>query len=169
MLSPNRLSHLVLQTNRLTDMRDWYCDVLNAKVAFENEVLCFLAYEEEHHRIALVSFGNCTPEAEDSIGMHHVSFDYETLEDLLENWERLSSQGVTPEWTMNHGPTISLYYRDPEGNRLELQTDVFATNEEVNGSINGPIYRENPIGTEFDPREMLNQLRSGTTASLLAR
>jgi catechol-2,3-dioxygenase len=98
-----------------------------------------------------------------------VSFTYETMEDLLENFERLAAQDIRPEWTINHGPTISLYYRDPDGNRLELQIDVFNTNEEVNDFINGPIYQTNPIGTEFDPREMLAQLRAGVPEAELVR
>jgi catechol-2,3-dioxygenase len=168
-LSPKKLSHIVLQTNHVRDMRDWYCNVLNAKVVSQNDNLCFLAYDEEHHRIGLVAFGPYVERNEDAVGLHHVSFTYEAMEDLLENFERLAAQDIRPEWTINHGPTISLYYRDPDGNRLELQIDVFNTNEEVNDFINGPIYQTNPIGTEFDPREMLAQLRAGVPEAELVR
>ncbi|MFI5609436.1 carboxymuconolactone decarboxylase family protein, partial [Amycolatopsis sp. NPDC051903] len=48
--SPVKLSHVVLQTNRLDTMRDWYCLVLGAKPAYDNGSLAFLAYDDEHHR-----------------------------------------------------------------------------------------------------------------------
>ena len=30
-----------------------------------------------------------------------------------------------PVRTINHGPTVSMYYKDPDGNQVELQVDVF--------------------------------------------
>src|SRR5882724_5114869 len=53
--SPSKLSHVVFSTARLTAMCDWYIEVLGATVAFENPMLCFLAYDDEHHRIGLIA------------------------------------------------------------------------------------------------------------------
>lgn len=50
-----KFAHVVLQTSQKAQMRDWYCTVLDAHVVFENELLCFLTFDEEHHRIALLS------------------------------------------------------------------------------------------------------------------
>ncbi|ORA15181.1 VOC family protein [Mycobacterium arosiense] len=169
MQSPSKLSHIVLQTNRVREMRDWYTNVLAAKVAFENDALCFLSYDDEHHRIGLVSFGDYTERSDDALGLHHVSFTYASLAALLENFERLAAEDIQPVMKINHGPTISLYYCDPDRNRVELQVDVFASNEEVNAFINGPIYQTNPIGTEFDPAEMLANLRAGVSVAELVQ
>ncbi|HXO55895.1 MAG TPA: VOC family protein [Mycobacterium sp.] len=169
MHSPTKFSHVVLQTNKLPEMRNWYNNVLGAKTAFENEAFCFLSYDEEHHRIGLASLDNYSAHNENAVGMHHMSFTYATLESLLETFERLTAEGIEPAWLVNHGATISMYYLDPEGNRIELQFDVFATNEEANDFINGPIYQKNPVGVEFDARQMLADLRSGVPVSELTR
>ena len=52
-LRPSRFSHLVLQTPRFEAMTAWYKTVLSARPMFENDVVCFLTYDEEHHRIMI--------------------------------------------------------------------------------------------------------------------
>ncbi len=49
-----RLAHIVFQTNKLGAMRDFYIALLNATVVFENEMMCFITYDEEHHRVAFM-------------------------------------------------------------------------------------------------------------------
>jgi len=34
-MPPTKLAHLVYQTNRMAEMRDWYCTVLGARVIYE--------------------------------------------------------------------------------------------------------------------------------------
>jgi catechol-2,3-dioxygenase len=158
-----------MQTNRLAEMRDWYCTVLSAKPAFENKNMAFLAYDEEHHRVGLLSLEDYAVRERATVGLQHFSFTYDTLWTLLENYERLKAENILPAWTVNHGPTISMYYADPDGNQVELQWDVFETNEEVDAFINGPIYQTNPRGVDFDPEEMFAQVRAGTSFEVLTR
>ena len=63
--------------------------------------------------------------ASNARGLEHVAFTYASLGDLLDTYERLRELGITPYWSINHGPTTSLYYRDPDGNGIELQIDSF--------------------------------------------
>jgi catechol 2,3-dioxygenase-like lactoylglutathione lyase family enzyme len=41
-MPPTKLAHLVFQTNRLKDMRDWYCSVLGGRVVYEDPHLSFV-------------------------------------------------------------------------------------------------------------------------------
>ena len=66
-----------------------------------------------------------------------------------------------PYWTINHGPTISMYYKDPDGNRLELQYDVFERPEQVQAFFAGGAYEENFIGVKFDPQDLLTRYEAG--------
>ena len=50
---PSRFSHLVVKTAALGPMAAWYKTVLNAQPMFENGRVCFLTYDEEHHRIMI--------------------------------------------------------------------------------------------------------------------
>ena len=179
-MPPTKLAHVVYQTNRMAEMRDWYCAALQAQVVYENEHLCFATYDDEHHRVAFVDFGPLAARdaagAElgvkpgDAPGLHHVAFTFGALGELLDNYCRLRDRGIRPFFCVNHGPTTSMYYRDPDGNRVELQIDNFATAEEGRDWLRTPAFAANPIGVEFDPDQLVARFRAGVPAAeLLAR
>ena len=58
-------------------------------------------------------------------GMHHCAFEYGSFQDLMASFDRMRKEGIEPAFCLDHGMTISLYYRDPEGNFVELQSDIF--------------------------------------------
>jgi hypothetical protein len=63
-----------------------------------------------------------------------------------------------------------MYYRDPDGNRLEFQVDCFATAEEANAYMVGEAFMSNPIGVAFDADELVAQFKRGVPErQLLAR
>lgn len=169
MASPTKFSHVVYNTNRLAEMREWYRTVLGARVVFENDRLCFLTYDDEHHRVALADFGPLKPRASDAAGVNHVAYTFRSLGDLLDTYEWLRAAGIQPYRTINHGPTTSMYYRDPDGNQVELQVDNFPVAEGI-AWMQGPAFARNPIGVEFDPDELVKKFKSGVpVAALVAR
>ncbi len=160
-VSPSKLAHIVLRTSQYATMLDWYKTVLNAKAAFENEGLAFLTYDDEHHRVAILNIPTLAEQPEGITGVHHVAFTYESLRTLLENFERLESLGIKPVYSINHGPTTSLYYADPDHNQLEFQVENFDSVEESGEFFFSAAFAENPIGVEIDPAELLGRLRGG--------
>jgi len=168
--SPRRLAHIAMRTNRLAELVDWYCKVLGAHVAHASEKIAFLTYDEEHHRIALVGTQEY-PEKDETIraGHYHTAFAYDSLADLLGTYVRLRELSILPYRTINHGPTVSLYYQDPEGNQIELQVDSFPSAEATNAWLRSDAFKRNPIGIEFDVDEMLQKLRDGTPEVELMR
>jgi catechol-2,3-dioxygenase len=52
--SPAKLSHIVVRTANLARIKNWYLTVLAAKVSYENGMVCFMTYDDEHHRIGMV-------------------------------------------------------------------------------------------------------------------
>lgn len=164
MASPIKLSHIVLQTNHVAALRDWYLTVLGGEVVHENPNLCFLAYDDEHHRIAFLNFGPLAKKGEADVGLHHFAFTFATLGELLGAYERLKGEAIAPHWCINHGPTTSLYYHDPDGNGVELQVDNYADVADCKAFMRSSAFAENPLGVEFDPDEMLKRLRAGVPA-----
>ncbi|HEY1973093.1 MAG TPA: hypothetical protein VGH89_34435, partial [Pseudonocardia sp.] len=81
---------------------------------------------------------------------------------LLDRYSTLKQDGIRPHVPIQHGVTTSLYYRDPDGNYVELQVDNFATPDEATAYMVGPEYAENPIGVGFDPDAMLAARAAGT-------
>ena len=79
-----------------------------------------------------------------------MSYTYASLEDLVATYERLKGLGIEPYWTIDHGPTTSLYYRDPDGNQVELQIDNFDSIEALHEYFRSGAFNENPIGTNIE-------------------
>ncbi len=158
---PVKLAHFVLRTPNFDAMRDWYQSVLGAKSAFENGFLCFMTYDDEHHRIALINVPEAHSKDAGAAGVDHIAFTFANLGDLLGTFDRLRICEIEPYWCINHGPTTSLYYRDPDGNQIELQVDNFKTLEEADAFVRSNAFKENPIGVEFDPRRLLERYESG--------
>ncbi len=166
-VSPSKLAHFVVRTNHYAAMLAWYKTVLNATAAFESEHLAFLAYDDEHHRVAILNIPTLADQPEGIAGVHHVAFTYNSLRVLLENFERLAALGITPVYTINHGPTTSLYYADPDHNQLEFQVENFATVAESAKFFFTEAFAENPIGVEIDPAQLLARLRAGESEQAL--
>jgi hypothetical protein len=81
---------------------------------------------------------------------------------------RLKQARIQPYWPVHHGTTLSLYYTDPDGNRMEFQVDC-GTVEEASALMRTPAYAENPVGVMYDPDALLARLKAGEAeASLLA-
>jgi catechol-2,3-dioxygenase len=188
MASPAKLSHVVLYSRQVPVLRDWYVRLLDGRVVHEAPGVVFLTYDEEHHRIAIADptaireggaealvGGGSEPTALSpkemaalpAHGLAHIAFTYPALQDLLENWERLGSESVLPFLSINHGPTTSMYYADPDGNQIELQIDNFETTAEGTAFMESESFAENPLGEVFDPATMLSRLRAGEPAAEL--
>ncbi len=108
----------------------YYKAVLGARASYENDQVAFLTYDDEHHRIAIARFPDAGKNIYGSAGLDHVAFTYNNIHDLLTAYKQRKARGIVPSWSVNHGPTISLYYMDPDGNKVETQVDVFETMEE---------------------------------------
>lgn len=169
-ISPAKLAHVVLRVRDLRPMRDWYKTVLQADITQESEQLCFLTYDDEHHRIALLAIPGLAERGDGMrVGMDHIAFTYASVKDLFATYERLRDAGITPFWPINHGVTMSLYYRDPEGNRIELQADAFATMTEGKAYMQSEAFVTNPIGVMYDPEDIVRRLKAGESAESVLR
>jgi len=168
-VSPARFAHVVFKTSRFEEMKKWYLSVLQAHVAFENHMIAFLTYDEEHHRVAIANIPGLAPRPDSSSGMEHVAYTYRNLGELLDTYERLKAEGIKPYWTINHGPTTSMYYTDPDGNHVELQIDNFERIEDLHAWFRSDEFSKNPIGVNFDPEKLLARYRSGVPTAELVR
>jgi catechol-2,3-dioxygenase len=150
-------------------MVKWYCVVLGAQIVFNaGGRLVFLSYDDEHHRIAIAGSEDLAERPLRSAGLDHIAFTYEDIDALLTTHARLKQVGILPYCCVNHGPTTSLYYHDPDRNRIELQVDNFADMTEATALMQEQ-FSVNPVGEEFDPEEMLTRLRSGADPDELVR
>lgn len=158
---PAHLAHVLLKTTKLEEMIDFYVKFTGGKVAFRGKSMAFIAYDEEHHRIAIGAMPGTTLKDPKSSGLEHIAFTYDNLDDLIESYEQRKKLGMEPIWCVNHGPTTSIYFEDPDGNHLETQVDNFDTAEETTEYMMSEEFAENGVGFDIDPEELASRVRSG--------
>lgn len=166
---PAKLAHLVFRTPRYERMVSWYCEVLQAEPVFADAMLTFVTYDDEHHRLAFVNLPHLADLDPMAAGVDHVAFTYASMDDLVRTYERLKAAGILPVWCINHGPTTSMYYADPDGTRVELQIDNFASLEDLDAWFHSGAFARNPIGVEFDPDVLSRLHREGVPLERLVQ
>ena len=98
-----------------------------------------------------------------------MAFTYKSLGELLDTYSWLKEIGIRPYWCINHGPTTSMYYRDPDNNQVELLIDNFDDVRDGKAYMQTEAFAKNPIGVEFEPDSFISRLRAGISAQELVR
>ena len=158
--------HVTIKTSRLQEMVEWYKAVIGARVNFQDANNAWTTNDTANHRVAFLSAPGLSddPHKSSHNGMHHSAFEYASFADLIASFERLQGLGILPAFSLDHGLTISLYYKDPEGNFVELQSDNFGDwAESTKFMQTSPDFRANPIGTFFDPAKVSQALKAGAS------
>lgn len=158
---PSRFSHLVIKTARWEEMVAWYKTVLNARPMFENEVVSFLTFDDEHHRVLIGKAPGAPDRDPAAVGVVHFAFMFDTMQHLLRGYERLRDLGIAPHHCLNHGFTTSIYYRDPDHNEVELAVDNFDSFDAMNDWFATGAFDRNIVGVPFDPEELVKRQREG--------
>jgi catechol-2,3-dioxygenase len=136
------LGHVGLYCHDLFKMREFYSTVLGLTVADEDlqRGICFLSAdpEAEHHELALVQTKN---RAQKTQYLQQVSFKVARLADVRDFYHRLVDAGTKIDRTVTHGIACSVYFYDPEDNRVEL---YYTTPYKVRQPLGEPIDLDRP-------------------------
>lgn len=125
------LGHVVLYVRDLDRSAHFYRDVLGFRQVFDGSGSAFEAAafssDRTHHELLLIEVGEDAqpiPEGR-RVGMYHFGLKVGDSDDeLREMLARLRRAGATVVGTADHGFTHSLYAVDPDGNEIELYSDV---------------------------------------------
>ena len=166
------LHHVTMRTSRLDEMIAWYGLVIGARVMFRDDHAAWMTNDAANHRIAFLSPPGVTddPQKNSHNAMHHTAFEYQSFADLMSSYKRLRDEGVAPSFCLDHQMTFSLYYKDPEGNFVELQTDSFG-DWKLSGEFmhESPDFAANPIGFFFDGDKVYDAYQSGMDFDVLRK
>jgi catechol-2,3-dioxygenase len=190
-LTSMRISEIVLRTARFNELKLWYQNVLGVAPFYEHNPvggskaarpgsqerasdirLCFIRLHLDHpytQVLAIFEVPGTRDASSGDPGLHHMQFRNATMEDLFARYDRLKAAGVHPHRTANHGPGTSFYYRDPDGNVVELSASNFVTAEEYKAYFISDSYKRNPSGIEIDADDYIARFRRGTPLSELVK
>jgi catechol-2,3-dioxygenase len=128
MIAPAALSHFGIHVTDIARMEDFYTRVLGLLVSDRGALanggptLVFLSRDpDEHHQLVLVTG---RPPGPGYNVVNQISFKLPTLGDLQAMHARLREQGIKEFRIVTHGNAWSVYFADPEGNRVELFVDT---------------------------------------------
>ena len=97
------------------------------------------------------------------MGVAHWAYSFATMGELVATYERLKAAGIEPYFPVNHGMTISMYYRDPDGNEIEFQVDRYESPEDCKACFDTDAFSKNPIGNPFNPDVFSAEIKSGAS------
>jgi len=148
-----RFSHVGLFCKSLESMVDFYTRAMGFVITDRGRLphaeLCFLSRDPaEHHQLVLVTG---RPEGLENRIVNQISFRVDSLEELLAFHAGLPLDEVSEIDPVIHGIAWSLYFRDPEGNRLEVFADT-------------DWYIHQPIKQRLDTDMPAEQIRQQTLA-----
>ncbi len=170
-ISPT-LHHTGNQTARMDEMMRWYRNVLGQvetlsgvppQTVFPS---VWTSNDEAHHRMGFLKlptveateFSGVTP------GVQHTAWEYESIDDLLASWQRIAKLGINPLFCVNHGISYAFYYKDPDGNMVELLCDAFGDHAKSKHVIlTSEAVRANPAGMPVDPNLLLKARQDGAS------
>jgi len=126
----DRVGHVVLWVSEVAKQVAFYRDVVGMQIVnFDEEKgEAFMSFGTQHHDIGL--FKDKGGDSRGSLGLAHIAFHMPGDQDELRQMhERMRDAGARIDRTTDHGMTLSVYFLDPEGNRLEVYTDSLAADE----------------------------------------
>ena len=148
------LAHAVVYVTDMSQMVDFYTQTLGFKVAARGPLgqepteIVFLTKNPLHHH--QLAFMNTRKDAGPSNSLNHLAFRVDSLDDvktaLRAVTEDPSASGVKP---VTHGNAWSVYFKDPEGNGVEIFCD-------------SPFHVQQPQAKGWDPQMDIQPLTSWT-------
>ena len=125
-----RLNHFGMYVTELPRMERFYVDALGFTVTDRGALegprgpvdLVFLSRDpDDHHQIVLATG---RPTQIDFNPINQISLKTDSLSGLRTITQSLARHGATDLTPVTHGNAVSIYCRDPEGNRLEIFMDL---------------------------------------------
>ena len=128
MIQARKLGHVVLKVRDARRSMEFYQRVLGLQVAHEDDAhgAVFLSFGTQHHDLALFQVASAETAAPTAPGLHHTAWQVGSFEELQAAYRELTALGIPVDATIAHNVTRSVYFHDPDGNRVELYCDLFA-------------------------------------------
>ena len=134
-LSLNHVGIYVIDIDKLTDFyTSFFGFVVTDERTDVNPIRFMTMSADEHHQLLLVS--GRKPESDSTVAQ--ISFLMEDLASLRKMYEAVQAEArITKTWTLNHGNSWTVYFRDPEENIVECYAHT-------------PWHVSQPYGTPID-------------------
>lgn len=120
-----QLTHVGVFVRDIEKMTAFYRDVIGLTVTDEGDIpgdrkIVFMSNDPgEHHQLVLVSG---RPDGDAVLAAQQLSFLVDTLDDVRTLHDKVSAAGMEITQQTCHGNALSFYFKDLDGNRVEIYT-----------------------------------------------
>ncbi len=121
MVKINKVGHVVLGCRDPQASIKFYTEALGMELVnyFEGSEMAFFSFGDQHHDIAVMKLPEDQPAG--SAGLSHTALQIEGGEEqLAELYQNLKDYGAKVDFITDHTITKSVYFFDPDGNRIEV-------------------------------------------------
>jgi catechol-2,3-dioxygenase len=129
-LRPTKLGHVAAFTPELASMQKFYEEVLGFRWSDTvGDFFVFLRCNADHHAANFMA-------SKKYQGMHHIAYEMRDPNHLISMVDHLAKNGYRLRWGPGrHGPGHNLftYHKDPDGNTIELFTQLDVIHDEAKG------------------------------------
>ena len=187
-----KISEIILKTSRMDEMKAFYCKVLGIGPFFERTPdpgtkpldlggqtrasdlkMCFFRLSTEYPYVQTIGIfeepGTAAQPTAGAPGLHHMQLMCGSLEELVAKYDELNVLGMLPHRSSNHGVMTSFYYRDPDGNNVEVTSQNHPTLEAMRTFMSSAAFQKNPSGAEIDAADFVTRYRAGTPTEELLK
>jgi len=158
----HRLNHAVLYVSDVERSVAFYGDVLGfrTKLAFPGAAFLQAPGSTNDHDLGLFQRG---PGSLGTIGLYHLAWEVESLDDLEDHMVRLADAGALVGMS-DHGTTKSLYAKDPDG--IEFEVVWLIPAHLLTGDEGGDDPRPKPLDLAKEKARYGGSTRGGVGVSI---
>ena len=125
--TPKYLGHVNIYVRNVELSHQWYADILGLHTYdyMPGRAAFLSADQEQSHEVALIQVGDEAPlQQKGQVGLNHMAWMMHSLDDLKEVYQRLKDRNVSIDHVSDHGISVGVYFRDPDGNGIEVSYEL---------------------------------------------
>jgi catechol 2,3-dioxygenase len=129
MIQLKRIGHVLLRVADIERSKAFYAKTLGFEVVEEDPEHggVFMSLGEHGHTLDLSPVESPTtaqPVSPNRVGVHHIAFMVDSENALKDAYFTLQEQGIEVVRAVDHVSQKSIYFHDPDGNRLEIYYEL---------------------------------------------
>ena len=185
--SPDDFHHVAFKTTNYKKMVEFYKNLFGCEPLYQSDQITFLAFDEEHHRIAIANTSDVLndlgfiPRAimkikiflnnkiPTLVGLDHISYRINPIDRWFDFYFEAKERGLDPLWTINHGWISGIYYKDPDGNLIEIFFEHWKNEEDFKHEVSARGFPEEPVGTNMDIDILYDMFKKGESFENLTK
>lgn len=124
---PMYLGHVNIYVRNADTSKAWYENLLGLHCyEYRPGRAAFLSADtDQSHEVAVMQLGDDAPlQQRGQVGLNHMAWRVASLDDLKAFYARIKAQGQPIDHIADHGISLGIYLRDPDGNGVEVYYEL---------------------------------------------